>query len=106
MWTSSLQSYPLDKQDSLISTLLVPRGFDTLEYSKVKATLVSVRLQIYSVRLRTANKEPPSVSNMRMGLGEVRLRESSTRAPIEQSNKDQPSSSTRVEPLSSQIPQD
>ena len=55
MWTSSLQSYPLDKQDSLISTLLVPRGFDTLEYSKVKATLVSVRLQIYSVRLRTAN---------------------------------------------------
>ena len=43
-------------------------------------------------------KKPPSVSIMRMGLGEVRPRESSTQAPIEQSNKDQPSSSTRVEP--------
>ena len=32
-------------------------------------------------------EEPPSVSNMRMGLGEVRPRESSTQAPIEQSNK-------------------
>ena len=51
-------------------------------------------------------EEPPSVSIMRMGLGEVRPRESSTQAPIEQSNKDQPSSSTRVEPPSSQVPQD
>src|SRR6185503_6085620 len=32
--------------------------------------------------------------------------ESSTQAPIEESNKDQPSSSTRVEPSSSQVPQD
>ena len=43
---------------------------------------------------------------MRMGLGEVRPCESSTQAPIEESNKDQPSSSTRVEPSSSQVPQD
>jgi len=51
-------------------------------------------------------EEPPSVSIMRMGLGEVRPRESSTQAPIEQSNKNQPSSSTRVEPSSSHVPQD
>ena len=51
-------------------------------------------------------EEPPSVSIMRMGLGEVRPRESSTQASIEQSNKDQPSSSTRVEPPSSQVSQD
>jgi len=51
-------------------------------------------------------EEPPSVSIMRMGLGEVRPHESSTQAPIEQSNKNQPSSSTRVEPPSSQVPQD
>ena len=51
-------------------------------------------------------EEPPSLSIMRMGLGEVRPRESSTQAPIEESNKDQPSSTTRVEPPSSQVPQD
>ena len=51
-------------------------------------------------------EEPPSVSIMRMGLGEVRPRESSIKAPIEESNKEQPSSSTRVEPPSSQVPQD
>ena len=49
---------PHDKPESLLSTLLVPRGFDTLEYSKVKATSVSVRLRIYSVRLRTVNSVP------------------------------------------------
>ena len=51
-------------------------------------------------------EEPPSVSIMRMGLGEVRPRESSTQAPIEQSNKNQSLSSTRVEPPSSQVSQD
>ena len=51
-------------------------------------------------------EEPPSVSIMRMGLGEVRPRESSTQAPIEQRNKNQPSSSTRIETPSSQVPQD
>ena len=51
-------------------------------------------------------EEPPSISIMRIGLGEVRPCESSTQAPIEQSNKNQPSSSTRVEPPSSQVPQD
>ena len=51
-------------------------------------------------------EKPPSVSIMRMGLGEVRPCESNTQAPIEQSNKDQPLSSTIVEPPSSQVPQD
>jgi len=51
-------------------------------------------------------EEPPSVSILRMDLGEVRPHESSTQAPIEESNKDQPSSSTRVEPPSSQVSQD
>ena len=46
-------------------------------------------------------EEPPDVSIMRMGLGEVWPCESSTQTPIEESNKDQPSSSTRVEPPSS-----
>ena len=32
IWTSLLPSYPRDKQESLLSTLLVPRGFDILEY--------------------------------------------------------------------------
>jgi len=42
---------------------------------------------------------------MRMGLSEVRPREVNTRAPVEENEKDQPSSSTRVEPPSSQVPQ-
>ena len=50
-------------------------------------------------------EEPPSVPIIRMGLGEVQPRKSSTQAPIEEGNKDQPSSSTRVEPPSSQVPQ-
>ena len=54
-----------DKQESLLITLLVPHGFDTLEYSRVKATSVSVRLQIYSVRLRTANNLSGAVAGER-----------------------------------------
>ena len=38
------------------SRFIVPRGFDTLEYSKVKVTSVSVRLRSNSFRLRGANK--------------------------------------------------
>jgi hypothetical protein len=50
-------------------------------------------------------EEPPSLSIMRMGLGEVRPREVQAQTPVEETNND-PSSSTRVEPPSSQQPQD
>jgi len=51
------------------------------------------------------DEEPPSVSIMRMGLGEVKPREERDHATVEARNED-PSSSTRVEPPSSQVPQD
>jgi hypothetical protein len=50
-------------------------------------------------------EEPPSLAIMRMGLGEVRPHEIEAQAPVEERNID-PSSSTRVEPPSSQHPQD
>jgi hypothetical protein len=50
-------------------------------------------------------EEPPNQSIMRMGLGEVRPREVKAQTPVEERNND-PSSSTRVEPPSSQQPQD
>jgi hypothetical protein len=50
-------------------------------------------------------EELPSLSIMRMGLGEVRPREVQAQTPVEERNND-PSSSTRVEPPSSQQPQD
>jgi hypothetical protein len=50
-------------------------------------------------------EKPPSISIMRMGLGEVRPREVQAQTPVEERNND-PSSSTRVEAPSSQQPQD
>ena len=50
-------------------------------------------------------EEPPNVSIMRMGLGEVKPREEGSHATVEARNED-PSSFTRVEPPSSQVPQD
>jgi hypothetical protein len=50
-------------------------------------------------------EEPPSLSIMRMGLGEMRPREVQAQTPIEERIND-PSSSTRVEPPSSQQSQD
>jgi hypothetical protein len=50
-------------------------------------------------------EEPPSLSIMRMGLGEVRPREVQAQTLNEERNND-PSSSTRVELPSSQQPQD
>jgi hypothetical protein len=50
-------------------------------------------------------EEPPSLSIMRMGLGEVRPREVEAQVPVEERNND-PSSSTRFEPSSSQQSQD
>ena len=51
------------------------------------------------------DEEPPSISIMRMSLGEVKPREEGDHAMVEARNKD-PSSSTSVEPSSSQVPQD
>jgi hypothetical protein len=50
-------------------------------------------------------EEPPSLSIMRMGLGEVRPHEVQAQTLVEERNND-PSSSTRVEPSSSKQPQD
>jgi hypothetical protein len=49
-------------------------------------------------------EEPPSQSIMRMGLGEVIPHEVQVQTPVEERNNDS-SSSTRVEPPSSQQPQ-
>ena len=51
------------------------------------------------------DEEPPNLSIMRMGLDEVKPREEGDHATVEARN-DNPSSSTRVEPSSSQVPQD
>ena len=51
------------------------------------------------------DEEPPNLSIMRMGFGEVRPRKERRNATVEARNED-PSSSTRVEPSSSQVPQD
>ena len=51
------------------------------------------------------DEEPPNLSIMRMCLGEVRPREERSNATVEARNDDR-SSSTRVEPSSSQVPQD
>ena len=51
------------------------------------------------------DEEPPSISIMRMSLGEVKPREEERHATVEARNED-PSSSTRVEPSSFQVPQD
>ena len=51
------------------------------------------------------DEEHPNLSIMRMGLGEVRPREERSNATVEARNDDL-SSSTRVEPSSSQVPQD
>jgi hypothetical protein len=51
------------------------------------------------------DEEPPSVSIFRMGTGEVMPREVQVQAPVDTNNQD-PSSSTRVEPPSCQANQD
>ena len=51
------------------------------------------------------DEEPPNLSIMRMGLGEIRPQEKRRNATIEARNDD-PSSSTRVASSSSQVPQD
>jgi hypothetical protein len=51
------------------------------------------------------DEEPPSVSIFRMGIGEVMPREVQVQTLVDTSNQD-PSSSTRVKPLSSQVHQE
>jgi hypothetical protein len=51
------------------------------------------------------DEEPPSISILRMGTGEVMPREVQVQTPVDTSTQD-PSSSTRVEPPSSQDHQD
>ena len=55
--------------------------------------------------MNLVNDEEPNISIMRMGLGEVKPREEGDHATVEARNED-PSSSTSVEPSSSQVPQD
>ena len=49
-------SVPLDEPEPVDRVLTFLSGYDTLEYSWVKATAVSVRLQILFVRLQNTNK--------------------------------------------------
>ena len=46
----------LDKPEPVDSVLMFLSGYDTLEYSWVKATVVSVRLWILFVTLQNTNK--------------------------------------------------
>ena len=46
----------LGLSESIDSALTFPSGYDTLEYSWVKATAVSVRLQILFVTFQNTNK--------------------------------------------------
>jgi hypothetical protein len=52
------------------------------------------------------DEEPPSVSIFRMGTSEVMPCEVQVQAPVDKSNQDPSSSSTRVEPPSSQVQQE
>ena len=61
--------------------------------------------QVEQVDMNLVDDEEPSISIMRMGLGEVKPREEGSHAMVEARNED-PSSSTRVESPSSQVPQD
>ena len=46
----------LDEPEPVDSVLMFLSGYDTLEYSWVKVTAVSVRLQILFVTLQSTNK--------------------------------------------------
>ena len=62
----------LDEPEPVDSVLTFPSGYDTLEYSWVKATAVSVRLRILFVTLQNTNTcreggaaPPPAVTPQR-----------------------------------------
>ena len=52
----------LDEPEPVDSVLTFLNGYDTLEYSWVKATAVSVRLQILFVMLQSTNKLSDAVA--------------------------------------------
>jgi hypothetical protein len=47
----------LDEPEPVDSALTFPSGYDTLEYSRVEATAVSVRLRILFVALQSTNND-------------------------------------------------
>ena len=55
----------LRQPEPVDSVLTFPSGYDTLEYSWVKATAVSVRLQILFMMLQSTN----SLATLRFPLG-------------------------------------
>ena len=55
----------LDEPEPVDSVLLFPSGYDTLKYSWVKATAVSVRLRILFVMLQNTNKLSYAVAGER-----------------------------------------
>jgi hypothetical protein len=83
-----------NKTTSVVETM-VDVKFDESNSSQVEQVVTNL----------VDDEEPPSLSIMRMGLGEVKPREEGDHATVEARN-DNPSSSTRVEPSSSQVPQD
>ena len=55
----------LGQPEPVGSVLTLPSGYDTLEYSWVKATAVSVRSRILFVTLQNTNKLPGAVAGER-----------------------------------------
>ena len=55
----------LDEPEPVDSVLTFLSGYDTLEYSWVKATVVSVRLQILFVTLQNTNKLSGAIAGER-----------------------------------------
>ena len=55
----------LDEPEPVDSVLTFLSGYDTLEYSWVKATAVSVRLQILFVTLQNINKLSGAIAGER-----------------------------------------
>ena len=47
----------LDEPEPIDSALMLPSGYDTMEYSWVKATAVSVRLRILFMTLQSTNND-------------------------------------------------
>ena len=56
MRKNSYQPLSLDDLDPWLVHFTFPMEIDTLEYSRVKATVVSMRLQIYLFALKITNK--------------------------------------------------
>jgi hypothetical protein len=82
-------------------------GYDTTLQVTIDITFdESNGSQVEQVDKNLVDEEKaPSLSMMRMGLGEVKHHEVQAQTSVEQRNND-PSSSTRVEPPNSQQPQD